>query len=446
MQDELCRREEMDREMRQKALVGNVIVNPYLKPRRVWDLYSNRVVPSWISNTWPKPISHAWVDENDRVNVLTFINGKEWPVPVPKDANLDLIRIEMLSLGLEYTWLDVLCLRQKEGLREDLRAEEWKLDVPTIGCIYWADKVVIYLSGLGWPLSLREGDLDSNRCWFRRAWTVQEVRSTDRITAGDTLDGPMQAKPIDNNGNYETDVLTRFHKQLKSLHTGSNMFSVLTAMQDRVSTNPVDRVAGLALPLVPRAIPAYYESKSLEDAWTALVNTTHRWNRALLLFQYPRVGLGCKKWRPTWNQVMTETLPAYVNYFSAVEHDDEMDEDWVEGLCIEKGLLQGLDMPSDEGVDQWGELVVTDAEGMAHTFKIHVTHQLPIPGDMYVLLRSQDPLNYYEETKQIYWAFGRRMPDQRFEKVSVFMMDDWTEVERLHDLQGVMVKSHNVLV
>ncbi len=76
--------------MRQKALVGNVIVNPHLEPRRIWDLYSNRVVPSWITNTRPKPISHAWVDENDRVNALTLINGKEWPVPVPKDANLDL--------------------------------------------------------------------------------------------------------------------------------------------------------------------------------------------------------------------------------------------------------------------------------------------------------------------------------------------------------------------
>ncbi len=278
MQDELRRWEEMDRKKRQDALVGNQI-RSFLEPRRVWDLYSNRVVPYWIADPRPKPISHAWVDENDRVNALTLINGKEWPVPVPKDANLDLIRIEMLNLGLEYTWLDVLCLRQKDGLREDLRVEEWKLDVPTIGYIYWADEVVIYLSGLGRPLSLKEGDLDSDRCWFRRAWTVQEVGPTERIIAGDTPDGPMQAEPIDNNGNYETDVLTRFHKQLESLPTEMDIFSLLTAMQDRVSTNPVDRVVGLALPLVFRAIPAYYESKSLEDAWTALVNTTSRWRR-----------------------------------------------------------------------------------------------------------------------------------------------------------------------
>ncbi len=36
---------------------------------------------------------------------------------MPKDANLDLIRIEMLNLGAEYAWLDVLCLRQ-EGWEE----------------------------------------------------------------------------------------------------------------------------------------------------------------------------------------------------------------------------------------------------------------------------------------------------------------------------------------
>ncbi len=124
----------------------------------------------------------------------------------------------------------------------------------------------------------------------------------------------MHAMPIDNNGNYQTDMLTRFHKQLKSLHANTDMFSILAAMRDRVSTNPVDRVAGLAGPMLPEAIPAYYESESLEDAWMALVNTTHMSDCALLLFQYPGVGLGCKKWRPTWDQVMTEPLPAYVGY------------------------------------------------------------------------------------------------------------------------------------
>ncbi len=156
-------------------------------------------VPWWITDVdgklrWPQPISHAWVDEKERADVWTPINGYEWPVPVPKESDLNLIRIEMLNLGLEYAWLDVLCLRQAGGPGEDVRAEEWKLDVPMIGAVYRATRVVLYLNGLGRPLTLKEGDLDSDRSWFRRAWTLQEV-GWERVIAGDTLDGPLQAKP-----------------------------------------------------------------------------------------------------------------------------------------------------------------------------------------------------------------------------------------------------------
>ncbi len=102
-----------DREERRQAFVGNRIVKSRLQPRRVWDLYSNRVVPYWITASYQsRLISHPWMDEQDRTTVWTTINGYEWPVPIPKDVDLNLIRIEMLNLGLEYVWLDVLCLRQ----------------------------------------------------------------------------------------------------------------------------------------------------------------------------------------------------------------------------------------------------------------------------------------------------------------------------------------------
>ncbi len=445
IQDELRRREEEDRERRQKALVGNRIVDLHLTPRRVWDLYSNRVVPSWIiqNETYypyyrkkrPTPISHAWVDEKDRVDVRTPINGKEWPVPIPKDADLNLIRIEMLNLGVEYAWLDVLCLRQKEegGPREDLRVEEWKLDVPTIGCVYEFGTVVTYLSGLGRPLRLKDGDLDSNRNWFRRAWTLQEVGS-DRIIAGDMPGGPMHARQIDG-GNYETVLLTRFHEELHSVKRGSiQIFAALADMQKRVSTNPVDRVAGLAFPLLAHAIPAYHESETLEDAWTALVNVMFSMVRAHFLFVYPGVGLGCKKWRPTWDQVMKQPLPKDFSdiYNMRVQHDDKMDEDSFDGPCIEKGHVRGFDAESAEGHDRRGELVVEAANGIAHTFKIHVTHRFPIPEDTYTLLGDTNRYWWHP------WAVGRRLPDQRFEKVSVIVMDDldYKEELKLRDLSS----------
>ncbi|KAK0230070.1 hypothetical protein IW262DRAFT_1291250 [Armillaria fumosa] len=65
--------------------------------------------------------------QQDCKNEMTPINGCEWPVPMPKDANLDLIRIEMLNLGVYYVWLDILCLRQAGGKNEHLHLEEWKL-------------------------------------------------------------------------------------------------------------------------------------------------------------------------------------------------------------------------------------------------------------------------------------------------------------------------------
>ncbi|KAK0435878.1 hypothetical protein EV421DRAFT_1908380 [Armillaria borealis] len=406
IQDKLRRREKKNKEQRQKALVGNRIVDPNLPPRRLWDLYSNRIVPSWTTGallTPPfgedgpvKPISHAWVDEKDRVDVWTSINRKEWPVPIPKGASLELIRIEMLNLGLEYTWLDVLCLRQKGGSQENLRVEEWKLDVPTIGYVYRYAEVVIYLSGLGQPLSLKDGDLDSDQCWFRRAWTVQEV-GDERIIAGDMPDGPMHARTIDEDGNYETELLTRFHKQLELVQRSRGLFDTLVHMQKRVSINPVDRVAGLAFPLIPETIPAYHESESLEDAWTALVDSMDPGYRVDFLFVYPEAGLGCKKWRPTWEQVMTESL-LYGSCFGYVEHNDETGEDWCEMFCIEKGLVRGLDVGSAEGHDQCGELVVEDADGIVHTFKICVTHQCLIPEDAYTLLGDW----HYKA-----WAVGR---------------------------------------
>ncbi|KAK0237973.1 hypothetical protein EDD85DRAFT_563433 [Armillaria nabsnona] len=464
MQGELHRREKEDTEQRRNALVGNRIVQPRLEPRRVWDLYSNRVVPDWIPNPSPSrwttfPISHAWVAKTDRVDVWTPINGKEWPVPIPKDADLKLIRIEMLNLGLQYTWLDVLCLRQKEegGPREDLRVEEWKLDVPTIGSVYvQAFRVVIYLSGLGRPLSLKDGDLDSDQYWFRRAWTLQEVGDKMRIFAGDVPDGPMQTKPIDGDSNYETELLIRFHKQLESMSQWTRWwkpFAALAEMQKRVSTNEVDKVAGLAFTLRTFWIPTYHESETLEDAWTALVDAMDSQKRPQFLFAYPREGLGHKKWRPSWDQVMTPPLPVDIDqYIGTIDHGTETGEDSYYGPCIEKGLVRGLDTGLAEGHDRHGELIVEGAPGVTgeHAFKIRVTHQFPIPDDTYTLLGNYQLLsdrNSESGAKQPqYWAVGQRVSGNRFQKVSVLVMDDLEEVPRLMNLRRLAPYSSNVLV
>ncbi len=176
----------------------------------------------------------------------TAINGYEWAVSMPRDANLDLIRIEMLNHGVDYAWLDVLCLRQAGGRREDLRAEEWKVDVPTIGWVYASQWLVVcYLSGLGRPFSLKENDLESDTCWFRRAWTMQEA-SEHMIIGGDTGDDRF----------IEKEMRTMVENRLSLLEEGVGaskmlVFLALSEMQKRVSMNPLDRVAGLSYPCGP---------------------------------------------------------------------------------------------------------------------------------------------------------------------------------------------------
>ncbi|KAK0460889.1 hypothetical protein IW261DRAFT_1349187, partial [Armillaria novae-zelandiae] len=322
----------------------NQIIKPYLQPRRVWDLYSNRIVPQWLMPRnytyleWLRPISHAWMDEKDHTSVRTPINGYEWPVPIPKDANLILICIEMLNLGLEYVWLDVLCLRQEGGPREDLHVEEWRLDVPTIGKVYQGERVVCYLSGLGRPLTLNEGDLESDRSWFRHAWTLQEVGLWREI-ARDAPDGPMHAECKDRK--YPTELLTRFHKKLQDVCDLESEWleGALAEMWTQVSTNPVDKIAGLAFLMESKWIPAYSESTSLEHAWTALGHSMDEEARAQFFFLCAEPGDGGEKWRPLWHQVMTKPLLPY--WTSKYVGRDETEGDWCNMWCVD-GFMRGL--------------------------------------------------------------------------------------------------------
>ncbi|KAK0430966.1 hypothetical protein EV421DRAFT_2024796 [Armillaria borealis] len=435
VKDELRIREERDSMMREDVLVKKRIIDKSVPPRRVWDLYSNRVVPWWVARQCPWAISHAWVEEKDRGNVLTPINGFEWPVPIPKDTNLDLIRIEMLNAGAEYAWLDVLCLRQVDGKREDLRAKEWKVDVPTIGWAYsgparFEPIVYYYFNGLGRPLRMKAGDFESDRSWFKRVWTLQEF-SHRRLIGGDTGDDYAMAE----------EVRAEFDQKLLFLEIiGDRMADVFTAlsyMRHRVCTNPIDKIAGMVYLLSMSSIPAYYEMQSIEDAWTALVDMLNTRERGNFFFAYPKPGNGNKAWRPSWNQAMDDALtlppwPRAASWADTVKHTEDTDADWIEADCIESGYVQGLAEGLHDGAHRYGELTVKDYVGASHTFKIRADHQYRIPDGLYALVGSHPfPSGKFEKQR---WVIGRRLPEGKFEKVSVFHIPDHNEVKRLYEL------------
>ncbi|KAK0431765.1 hypothetical protein EV421DRAFT_2089861 [Armillaria borealis] len=452
--------EEEDMDMRRNVLVDGRIINPRVPPRRVWDLYANRVVPYWVVSRRPLGISHAWMSDEERTDVMTPINGYEWPVPIPKDANLDLIRIELLNLGAQYMWLDVLCLRQKYSVRDDhreedlrkerLRVEEWKLDVPTIGYVYNDYGIydqVCYFSGLGRPLNFKPGDFESDRCWFNRAWTLQELNVNPNI-AGETSDGIMAE-----------DMRVMFYRKLDSvmfMHLLNTIFNILSQMQKRVSTNPLDKVTGLAYLLRVESIPIYDGEQSEEDAWANLVDAMRCTCRAELLFYYPEPGNRIKCWRPSWEQVMKKSLDFSLEIVNLgdVYRMEEKDVDWFDGLRIESVYVCGLaDSKNKEelrrefvvndttGVSHTfpiggystldgsytrrGKLVVKDDTEASHTFQIAADHGYSIPDGSYTLLGSAG--------LRFFCAIGRLRQDGKFEKLSVFSLDD-PNVWRLMDL------------
>ncbi|PBK74793.1 hypothetical protein ARMSODRAFT_1013780 [Armillaria solidipes] len=331
----------------------------------------------------------------------------------------------MLNLGAEYAWLDVLCLRQKGGLREDLREEEWKVNVPTIGSVYGdAKKVVCYLSGLGRPLSSDADNLESDRCWFKRAWTLQEI-SRDPIIGRDTGDEQLRAK---------------FKGQLLSLQDirGGNVYDVLSEMQKRVSTHPVDKIAGMAYLMGSESIPAYYGKQSEEDAWIALIDVTANWCQPDFLFLHPKPGT--KSWRPSWKQVMTEKLPLKgkpawgSSWIKQLGMEKAKTSSFNDGYIIESALVRGLSEGNPQGQERHGKLV-EDNTGTHHTFKIVTHHQYPIPDGLYTLLGADSK----DFRVLLHWVVGRRLPDRRLMKLSVFQMYEDTEFARLslyfeHDL------------
>ncbi|KAJ3558357.1 hypothetical protein NM688_g978 [Phlebia brevispora] len=349
-----------DKQQRERALdkEHNLITEPHIEPRRVWDLYSNRVLPisvTPVASPHGRPanarlwaISHSWVAKELRHSVGTPINGYEWRASIPKDTTLDRVRIELLNLGAEYAWLDVLCLRQEDRLVDEVvREEEWKLDVPTIGSVYRRRaRIVTYFEGLGRPF--RFGDVSSQTHWLNRAWTLQEA-SSRTLLGGLTSSSPLspflsgeqeysanQLKKLltygdgdDASGSFSDLQLDNRSKQFyadlganwrqfaadftqsvsgASVCTDSeDIFPNLRVMLNRQASHEVDKIVGLAYILKCRRLPAYSRGKDDEDAhekaWSHLIEIMRQMYQIQLAFDYPVPGDGIWTWRPTWRQL-----------------------------------------------------------------------------------------------------------------------------------------------
>ena len=326
-------------------------------PRRLWDLKSNRVVEfrmlqsellAYKSTTAQRfgiarakfqashsseipvfwAISHSWESRMD--SVKTPINQFQWEVPLPYGLDLENdVRQELLSYGIEYVWLDVLCLRQNiisgpEMLLGETKNQEWKLDVPTIGNIYRVAKgIVRYFNGLGRPFS-SEG-WDGDRHWLQRAWTLQEIKTENSTINGGIQRGPTRSTAsclpvVESTPNimntYGTmagqDMTLRSAIQpvLKlaadvDSSTGCSLYALVREMSRRKATKSTDKVAGLVYLLRLTQLPTYNETAKDNDVWARCFHMLPLARKIELLFDFPHRSEQQPQWFPTWSELMT---------------------------------------------------------------------------------------------------------------------------------------------
>ncbi|KAJ3552333.1 hypothetical protein NM688_g4204 [Phlebia brevispora] len=426
----LAEREGKDREMRADALdeEKGVIMDKRIAPRRVWDLLSNRVLPIlvlgdagvWWQIVWA--ISHSWMAEALRHYVLTPINGYEWHVPLPNDISLDRIRIELLNLGLEYVWLDVLCLRQEDESRpekEEVRKREWMLDVPTIGNIYWeSQNVVTYFEGLGRPFYI--SDISSPRHWLNRAWTLQETNPST-IIGGLTPTSPFppNAEALDG---IAKQFYAAFARMAPEINRWGDLLRLTQIMDKRSASYEIDKIAGLAYLTRSSTLPSYIRSGDegtdpMEAAWTHLLQSGAP--------PLPHSTFDMRVW-----SLLLSDPP-------------RLDDAHVLDLCT----IHGLDQPDAQQRCRRGTLTVPleDRErgSRAERFVVTAHHQYPIPNDQRYTLMD---LMFYEEERNLeYWIVGTRTSSGAVQKVSVLEMEDKDDRKRLYDL-GLAIRTRGILL
>ena len=426
---------------RGSAIHGSCIQDCEIPPRRVWDLRSNRVLPYHVIvqaeaalqciewKLWT--VSHSWVDAKECERVMTAINGWQWPVPIPRKTSLDHIRIELLNMGAEYVWLDVLCLRQEGGVDEDRRLEEWQLDVPTIGHIYQAypcyRPCITYFNGLGLPLDTSLATCESPRHWSKRVWTLQEALDS-WLPGGLTADSLAVDSPM---------LFDELHSVLSGITTErkeKDLDGVFQAVRNRHCTTELDRVAGVAYHLGCETLPLYDRTISIESAWDLLIKHVNRWYRTDFFLQYASetpFGLWI-----SWKGLLTSSQPALPTCTTEV----------LAKLNLESSAQLSTNEPGQ--YDHWGYALgpcsITRSADMFHlqftdtnsvTMHVSAEHGIFLPAVAYTLLGLNGP-----DGKQ-YWVVMEVVGEQRVREHTLVEAIKWgvlyvdsTEACRLENL------------
>lgn len=285
----MTQREAEFTDLRRQLINRTSLSTSKIPPRRVWDLYSNRILPFHFLRTSASPsleefppnlwlVTHSWVADEERYSIWTAINGRQSPIPIPRKTTLEHIRIELLNLGAEYVWLDVLCLRLAGGVDENLRQEEWTLDIPTIGHLFRSNPrpCITYFNGLGLPFDTSVNTLQSPYHWLNRTWAIQECTDT-WLPGGLASDCDLPTA---------VSIYARVKRLLIGLRRPRGQAYLIDDLVNRFYLNGLDQVAALAYIFGCLSLPRFDSTTSPQAAWILLIKHMPSAARTSVFLQY----------------------------------------------------------------------------------------------------------------------------------------------------------------
>ena len=206
------------------------------------------------------------------------------------------VRQDLYERNIEYCWLDIFCLRQQDGIGEQQRRQEWKIDVPTIGNIYRNAFIIVrYLNGLGQQVNNHVAAWREPRHWTNRAWTLQEIKPDDQMATPNQT-GELNLMQVVEGTNPPLTVRQLLHPISRIAATahssrGCGIISLVREITRRSASTPLDKVAGISYLMWPRGsrfdLPIYDEKNTEEAAWLKSVDLMRLELKLELLFLYP---------------------------------------------------------------------------------------------------------------------------------------------------------------
>ncbi len=162
--------------------------------------------------------------------------------------------------------------------------------------------------------------------------------------------------------------------------------------------------------------------------------------RADLFFYYPEPGNGMSFWAPSWEQVMTPTLPLRGEAAAIGATDTSILVGWHQhrGPRIKSGEVHGLADQSHDRNPRRGQLVVKDGTGAPHRIAVVANHQYQIQDGLYTLIGNDGDT---DGVFMKYWVVGHMYMRDWFEKVSVIHIEDEDERRKLQELGVAELRS-----